>query len=371
VATGRSARHVALGALRRIEDEGAYANLVLRSALGRSELSERDRGFVTELVYGTTRMRRACDFLVDRFITRDVDPLVRTVLRLGAYQLHFAEVAPHAAVSETVDLAPKAARGFVNAVLRRVSTSPVAWPDDATRLSYPDWIVSRLSDDLGASDALGALERMDEPATWVERPDGYIQDPGSQWVAALVEPDQGSRIVDLCAAPGGKATAIEGAVMAGDVSAARARLIVENVGMTDAEVQVFVGDARRPPLRPGSFDRVLLDAPCSGLGSLRRRPDARWRIDPAAVERLAALQMELASAAVELLAPGGVLVYSVCTLTAAETVAVDEHLAATHPELEPWPVVGEPWQPWGRGALLLPQAADTDGMAILRLRRPA
>jgi 16S rRNA (cytosine967-C5)-methyltransferase len=135
-------------------------------------------------------------------------------------------------------------------------------------------------------------------------------------------------------------------------------------------LSVLVTDGRHPALRPGAFDRVLLDAPCSGLGSLRRRPDARWRIEESAVARLAVLQRELLDAAVDLLAPGGVLVYSVCTLTADESRGVDEHAAQAHPQLEAEPVPAEPWQPWGRGARLLPQSAGTDGMYALRLRRP-
>src|SRR4051794_3681427 len=129
-----NARAVALKALGRIEAEGAYANLAVPGELTQSELDERDRRFVTELVYGTTRMQRACDFLVDRFLLRPVTADVRRVLRLGAYQLHYADVAPHAAVSETVSLAPQKVRGLANAVLRRVADTPVDWPDDATRL---------------------------------------------------------------------------------------------------------------------------------------------------------------------------------------------------------------------------------------------
>src|SRR5207248_436414 len=116
---------------------------------------------------------------------------------------------------------------------------------------------------------------------------------------------------------------------------------------------------------------VLVDAPCSGLGALRRRPDARWRIQEADVERLCHLQCELVDAAVELLTPGGALVYSVCTLTKSESLAVDDHLAARHPRLVPLAPPGEPWQPWGRGALLLPQTNGTDGMTILRLGSPS
>ena len=125
-----TARQLALDALDRIERDGAYANLLLPEMLQRSSLETRDRHFTTELVYGTTRMKRACDFLVDRFVARELDLRVRNALRLGAYQLHFLAMPPHAAVGETVEIAPKAARGLVNAVLRRVSESAVVWPDE-------------------------------------------------------------------------------------------------------------------------------------------------------------------------------------------------------------------------------------------------
>src|SRR5690606_29928641 len=179
---GVRARLVALDALDRIDPGGAYANILLLEVLERSGLEARDRHFVTELVYGTTRMRRACDHLVDRFLTRDLDPRVRNALRLGAYQLHFMASAPHAAVGETVAVAPRAARGLVNAVLRRVATTPVTWPDEATRLSYPDWVVERLTADLGEDAAIAALEVMNEAPPVTERADGYVQDLASQWV---------------------------------------------------------------------------------------------------------------------------------------------------------------------------------------------
>jgi 16S rRNA (cytosine967-C5)-methyltransferase len=361
-----TARAVALKALGRIEAEGAYANLAVPGELAHADLEERDRRFVTDLVYGTTRMQRACDFLVDRFLLRPVTADVRRILRLGAYQLHFADVPPHAAVGETVTLSPQKVRGLVNAVLRRVADTPVEWPDDATRLSYPDWIVERLRVDLGEADALAALEQMNARAEKTVRDDGYIQDRASQWVATLVDARPGELIVDLCAAPGGKATAMAASgatVIAGDLHPKRAALITENGLRT-----VVVTDARRPPFPRGSFDRVLVDAPCSGLGALRRRPDARWRITPDDVEHLTVLQRELVDAAVSLLRPGGVLVYSVCTLTKDESLGIDDHLAAHHPELVPLEPPCEPWQPWGRGGLLLPQTAGTDGMTILRLR---
>lgn len=368
------ARRVAVDALVRI-DEGAYANLVLPLLLERSGLDRRDRAFVTELVYGTTRMRRACDWLVDRFVDRPLEPEVRALLRLGAYQLAFLGTPPHASVSATVDVAPKRARGLVNAVLRRLARERAPrWPDPATRLSYPDWVVHRLAADLGADVAQAALEQMNVAPPVTERADGYVQDAASQEVAAYVGAAAGERVADLCSAPGGKATAMASGgpalVVAADLSPTRARLVAGNAGRLDLDnVAVVVADAALPPLRPGGFDRVLLDAPCSGLGVLRRRPDARWRIQPDDVDRLAALQRRLLDGAAALVRPGGVLVYSVCTLTGAETVEVDRWLASAHPELVPVEPPGPPWTPLGRGARLLPQDAGTDGMFAVGLRR--
>ncbi|HVF31612.1 MAG TPA: transcription antitermination factor NusB [Acidimicrobiales bacterium] len=370
-------RAVALQALLRI-DEGAYANLVVPALLGRSDLDDRDRGFVTELVYGTTRMLRACDWLLERFLFREVDPDVAAILRLGAYQLAFLQTPPHAAVGETVALAGGRTKGFVNAVLRKVAAAgppgPDDWPDEATRLSYPDWILELLIADLGRDAAIGALETMNRSAQVTTRDDGYVQDESSQQVASFLGARPGERIADLCAAPGGKATLLAHAgpdlVAAGDVNAARTGLVAENARRlgTDA-VAPYVGDGRRPPFRPGTFDRVLLDAPCSGLGVLRRRPDARWRISPDDVDDLVRLQRQLLAQAASLVRPGGPIVYSVCTLTDAEAVGIDRWLAEAHPELEAEPPPGGPWEGLGRGARLLPQALGTDGMYVLRLRR--
>ncbi|MBK5223390.1 MAG: hypothetical protein JJE52_11050 [Acidimicrobiia bacterium] len=372
-APGEAVRRTAIEALVRIGVDGAYANLALPAVLRGSQLDQRDRAFVTELVYGTVRRQRSCDWIIDRFIQRELDPLVRAALRVGTYQLHFTDVKRHAAVSTTVGAVDGPARGFVNAVLRKVADADADWPDDATRLSYPDWIVERLTADLGTDAAVGALQAMNAAATTHVRPDGYTQDLASQWLTDLVGAQAGERVADLCAAPGGKATGMahSGAVVvAADLRATRVGLIAENIARTGAgTAHPLVADALHPPFADATFDRVLLDAPCTGLGVLRRRVDARWRVQPDEIDRLAALQRRLVDVGAALVRPGGTLVYSVCTLTAAETLGVDEHLAATHPELEPIePPVG-PWIPWGRGAMLLPQAADTDGMMVLRLRR--
>jgi 16S rRNA (cytosine967-C5)-methyltransferase len=428
-APGVTARVVALDALVRVED-GAYAHVVLPAMLAQSSLDDRDRAFTTELVYGTLRSQRRLDDLLARVVQRPVhrlDPPVRAALRLGAYQL-LHDTPPHAAVASTVDAigarSPRA-RGFVNANLRSLTRLPAPWPeptDAAVALSYPDWLVARLTDELGAADARAALEAMNEPAGVTLRPDprqvtaaaladelraagadvtsgrlvpdalvvrglgdpGRLaavregratpQDQGSQAVVAALAPEPGERVADLAAAPGGKATAIaervgpDGAVVAVDVDAGRVRMIDgarHRIGLP--HLFPVVGDGRTPPLRAGAFDRVLLDAPCSGLGVLRRRPDARWRLQPDAIDELAALQRALLAAAAPLVRPGGVLAYSVCTLTAAETLAVDEWAAAALPHLTARTPPGPPWRPHGRGALLLPQAAGTDGMYVLLL----
>ncbi len=368
-----SARAVAYSALRRIDDQGAYANIVLQAELGRSGLSDLDRRFVTELVYGTTRMRRACDALVDRFATMPPDAATRTLLRLGAYQLAFAKVPAHAAVGETVGLAPKRTRGFVNAVLRKVAATPMVWPSDLARLSYPDWIGELLADELGADDARAALERMNVAPPVTTRDDGYVQDESSQWVAAAVDARPGERVLDACAAPGGKATAIASSgamVVAADVRAARVGLIAQNaarLGLTDRDgFEAVVADATTPPFAVETFDAVLVDAPCSGLGALRRRPDARWRIAPASIGELATLQRRIVDGVAPLVKPGGRLVYSVCTLTAAESV---DHPVPAGFSVDPEPPPVGAWRPYRHGWRVLPHDADTDGMVLVRYRR--
>jgi 16S rRNA (cytosine967-C5)-methyltransferase len=362
-------------------DGGARANVVVPDLLGAGQLEARDRGLVTELVYGTCRMQRACDWLADRHVRGRTDPTVRAALRLGVYQLAYLRVPRHAAVSATVEEVTGPGRSMVNAVLRRVAdevdAGPVRWPDPATQLSYPDWIVARLATDLGSVPARAAMETMNTAAEVTERADGYIQDLGSQMVAAHVGAAAGERILDLCAAPGGKATALAGAgdppalVVAGDLGVARSAVVAGNARQLGADnLAAVVADGLEAPWRPRSFDRVLVDAPCSGLGVLRRRPDARWRLHPDDIPRLAELQRRLVRAAIPLVRPGGLLVYSVCTVTRAETAGVDSWLTAEYPELRPVAPPAAPWVPAGRGGLLLPQAAGTDGMFILSLRVP-
>lgn len=371
---GVATRRLAIEASERIERDGAFANLVLPALLENCGLDERDRSLVTELVYGSTRMKRSLDYLVDRFVDRDdVDTRVRAALRIGAYQLQFLRIPSHAAVDATVGATPKRARGFVNAVLRKVAAAQgdgPEWPTTGIELSYPDWIIERLSSDLGDR-ADGVLRAMNQPAQVHVRPDGYRQDLASQAVSALVEPR--GLVLDLCAAPGGKATFIAGAggtsatVVGSDLHEHRANLIRAAAESTNTAVLTVVADALASPYQPAVADGVLVDAPCSGLGSLRRRADARWRIQPGDIETLAELQFDLVRSAAELVKPGGQVVFSVCTLTNSESIDIDERIAEELPQLLPQELP-EPWEPWGRGGRLLPDVFAGDGMAAFSYR---
>jgi 16S rRNA (cytosine967-C5)-methyltransferase len=409
-------------------EAGAYSHVALPAMLRRSQLSPRDRAQATEMVYGALRSQRRLDELLERVSRRPVaslDPPVRAALRLGAHQL-LSGVPAHAAVGETVAVAPPRARGYVNATLRSLSRLGPPWPepdDPAVALSYPDWLVERLSADLGAADAHDVLVAGNEPGALTLRPNprrvradellrelaagrahveqGALvpealvvrgvgdparlpavaegratpQDQGSQAVVAYLAPEPGDVVLDAAAAPGGKTTAIaelvgEGQVVAADTHVGRLRLAREaakRLGLDN--ISALATDARRPGVRRASFDRVLVDAPCSGLGVLRRRPEARWRVDAEHLPGLAELQLAMLLGAADLVQPDGILVYSVCTLTAVETVDVARDAVEL---LTGWTVLdppGAPWRRWGPGALLLPQACGTDGMFVLGLRR--
>jgi 16S rRNA (cytosine967-C5)-methyltransferase len=356
-----------------------------------------------------------------------LEPRVRAALRLGAYQL-LSGVPAHAAVGETVAAVPERARGYVNGVLRALARAGPDWPwpegDDivalGVRTSHPDWIVALLVEQFGRDDALATLGLANEPPPVTLRarrrrtttaalvaelaaagvaarphpladtavvcgPSGAPgalaavregratpQDAASQAVVAVLDPRPGERVADLAAAPGGKATGAaermgdDGTVVAVDLHPGRARTVARAAARLGLDrVLAVAADGRHPPLRAGAFDRVLLDAPCSGLGVLRRRPDARWRVQPGDVARLAALQRDLLAAAATLVRPGGVLAYSVCTLTAEETVEIDRWAAAALPGWQIGARPGPPWRPHGRGALVLPPDAGTDGMFVL------
>jgi 16S rRNA (cytosine967-C5)-methyltransferase len=369
---GVAPRRLALDLLARIEDDGAWANLVVPRALDRCDLGDADRRLVTELTYGTVRQRRRLDAIIDPFLDRRPAEVAVRALRLGVYQLEVG-FPDHAALNTTVGAVPKRWRGLVNAVLRNVVRSgPPRWRSLGEELSYPDWIVERLETDLGRDVAEEALEAMNRPVAPTVRADGYTQDRASTWVTDAVGALPGELVVDVCAAPGGKATgmAASGAtVIAADLVAHRVDLVVENAARLGSDVHAVRADATSPPLRNRSADRVLVDAPCSGLGVMHRRPDLRWRVAPEDPANLAVLQRRLLEAAAPLVKPGGTLTYSVCTLTRAESVEVVEGFLDDHPEFGADAPLEGPWESDGPVSILLPQREGTDGMALATLHR--
>jgi len=206
------------------------------------------------------------------------------------------------------------------------------------------------------------------------RPDGYVQGASSAAVVVEVDARPGELVIDVCAAPGGKATAIaaNGASVVGleigDERCVLLHSVCERWGQGRASA--VRADATNAPIRPGAADRVVVDAPCSGLGALGRRSDARWRVRQTDIERLARLQVRLLESASELVRPGGTLVYSVCTITGAETSEVAANFSRNAPGFTSLDLVsGENWRPLGRGGLILPQDSGTDGMAVFRWQR--
>jgi 16S rRNA (cytosine967-C5)-methyltransferase len=439
------AREAAFRCVRAVEAEDAYANLAMPSFLASLGLSGRDAGFATELAYGTLRMRGFYDEVIRHAARRDpaaLDDPVRWSLWLGAHQALSMRVPPHAAVSETVDLArrhggPRVAP-LVNAVMRRIVeknaegwqavVAPARTRDDmAIRHSHPQWVVKVLAEALIADGRPTELEELlvaDNAAasvTLVARPGlvereeldaeptrfspwgatlaggdpgaipavasgaAAVQDEGSQLVAGALVSHRpvaaGERWLDMCAGPGGKAAllgalaATHGAHLdANEIHDHRAELVRRAVkAVPEGVVTVTTADSRELPA--GAYDRILLDAPCTGLGALRRRPEARWRREPADVAVLAALQSELLAAAAGALKPDGIVAYITCSPVLAETreivngarglTLVDARpamAALTHTEASDW----------GKGphVQLWPHDHGTDAMYLALLERP-
>lgn len=347
------ARAVAFDVLRRVE-EGAYASDLLKAASRR--LDSRDAGLASELVFGCLRRQGQLDYLFRFFSRRQPavqDPTVRVAARLGIYQLRFLDrIPPHAAVDESVELVKRAgkagAAGFVNAVLRKVHRQTVRYPERWMDLSMPEWLLDRWDRQFGKVTADGiARAFLEQPATWVRVPPGVtpppglglepvgdvpgawmatgdtggfpIQDVGSQSIVPLLDLKPGLRFLDLCAAPGNKtAQALDSGVraVACDIHLHRLRDFLA----PDCPRVVLDGTAPLP--FHAKFDRILVDAPCSGTGTLGRNPEIRWRIQSSDLDMLAKLQQALLRRALEFLAPGGLLVYSTCSLEREENEEV-------------------------------------------------
>jgi len=318
------ARTVAFDILRRAEAGGYASDLLLSAAL-----DSRDAALASQIVFGVLRYRAQLDFLIGHYSGRKarLDSEVRTVLRMGIFQLRYLErIPPHAAVSESVELVKRArkssASGLVNAVLRKVDREPVAWPSREVELSCPEWLLERWERRFGSEAAAGiARAALDEPETHVRvGPAGArIQDIGSQSIVPLLRLEPGQRFLDLCAAPGNKtAQALEAGVRA----VACDRHFHRLRQMKELGAGLVVLDGTRPLPFAGRFERILVDAPCSGTGTLGRNPEIKWRLRPEDFVDLPRRQKTLLANARAVLAPGGLLVYATCSLEPEENEAV-------------------------------------------------
>ncbi|MBO9521219.1 MAG: rRNA cytosine-C5-methyltransferase [Nocardioidaceae bacterium] len=432
------ARLVAFDVLRAVDEQDAYANLELSRLLRERRLADRDAALATELVGGTLRMRGAYDAVLAQLVDRPLDAPVRDALRLGVHQVLSLRVPSHAAVSTTVDLVKNRIghrpAGLVNAVLRKTATRPLAdWLAGrslAERTSHPQWVVDALTEALDRPaelDDLLAADNARPSVVLVARPGladvaeltdsggvplpispyavelgggdpgalaavregrAGVQDAGSQLVAlALTRAEVEGRDeqwLDLCAGPGGKAALLasiaaqRGArLLANERQPHRAALVAQGLRAVPGGVaSVIAGDGTRPAWRSGTFDRVLVDAPCSGLGALRRRPESRWRRSPSDVEELVPLQRALLDRALDSVRPGGVVVYATCSPVVAETAHVVREILERRPDvaLEPatdlLPEAKDAESPHLPGAVQLwPHRHSTDAMFISLLRR--
>jgi 16S rRNA (cytosine967-C5)-methyltransferase len=420
------ARRVAAAVLRRVEQEGAYADRALAGEAARAGLDTREHAFAMRLAYGAVQRRRTLDHVISTLAQRPparLDAPVRDALRLGLLQLLFLDgVAPHAAVDQSVELAKAAGAGgarLVNAVLRRAAREgrgPIDALDDRTpagaamRHSVPDWLAELWWEALGAADARALLAQVNEPAETALRVNTLVAEPAAVaaelatrgvavrpaetlpealvldgpldlradplWqagalvaqsraamlAARLLAPAAGMRVLDLCAAPGGKATMQSGEVVAVELHEGRARELEENVRRLGAtNVRVVHADALDLPQELTGFDRALVDAPCSGLGVLAARPDLRWRAQP-----LPELQLALLRAAAARVKPGGSVTFSVCTLNADENEAVVDASGLGAVDLgAEWPEFRHPKRP--EFLLTTPHRHGTSGFFVARL----
>lgn len=438
------ARDVALKIIGEVNEGGAYANIALARELGKRPLSDQDRRFVTELVYGTVKAGATLDWLLGHYISRPlakIDPVIRNILRLGAYQIFFLSRVPvSAACNQAVELAKRHSHAgtvkFVNAVLRGAARDPgkAAYPDPekepakflALKYFHPEWLVTRWLERLGHAEceALLAVDNATPPlslrtntlkasrddllarlageevtaeaSAWA--PEGIVcheypalaklvslreglfqvQDESSMLVAHVVGPKPGEFVLDACGAPGGKSTHLaalmgdKGRVLSTDLYEHKLRLTAENAARLGISIiETKVSDATKlHEAHAGQADRVLVDAPCSGLGVLRRKPDSRWRKTASMLRDLPKLQSAILASAAACVKPGGVLVYSTCTTEPEENDNVVRAFLADNPgfvltrtgEHLPRPQAGELVQLW-------PHRDGVDGFFIARMER--
>jgi 16S rRNA (cytosine967-C5)-methyltransferase len=370
-----SARGVALAALRTWRRKIQFADAIISGALSKSALEPADRAFALDLFYGVLRNLTLLDFWIRCLRSSHIDVDLRDLLRLGLYQLFIAETPEHAAVNETVELAPKRQRSIVNAILRSATrernellTKANAQPLDV-RASHPQFLIDRWKKQFGADatkqlcewnnrppkiharinqlkiDRQSFLDRnpdarslanlpnfveLPSPAKALASGDCYVQDPSTAIACELLQTQRDEKILDACAAPGGKTGFLaelmenRGLLVACDREPQRLHLLEENLARLGVQVARIVHQdwtnqaISKEILSAAPFDRILIDAPCSNTGVMRRRVDVRWRLKPADFSRMQARQIQILRAVIPLLKPGGILVYSTCSLEREE-----------------------------------------------------
>ena len=442
-------RSLAFLALKNVYQKKAYTdvalNRVIKSAVKSAEISQSDRGFACELVYGIVRRQRTLDALIDLLGKKKAaqqPPDLRIILHLGLYQLRYLDRIPtSAAVNTSVELAKangiSKLSGVVNGLLRNyVRQAELADPlklpaDKISQLgiehSFPNWIVETWLEQLSIEDTArllawfnqspkidlrvntlkitvaevkSALEtvgvevesvpglpqglRIESAGAVTELP-GYkqgwwvIQDSSAQLVSHLLDPQLGETIIDACAAPGGKTTHIaeligdEGRIIACDRAAKRLNKVRENAARLQLKsIEIAAGDSRERDEFADVADRVLLDAPCSGLGTLHKRPDIRWRQTAQSITELCELQRELLEQAATWVKPKGVLIYATCTLNVLENEKVIQSFLGDRPHWSIQPPTDDITKSWATAQgwiKVYPYLHDMDGFFMVRLVR--
>ena len=333
------ARWAAFEVLRAVS-EGAYASDVLR--IQSRSLDSRDAGLASQIVFGCLRFQGQLDYLIFLYSGKSaasLDLVVRLAIRMAIFQLRYLERIPaHAAVHDSVELVKcykRAATGLTNAVLRKVTRDPVKWPDASIELSCPEWLLNRWKEHFGSDAARNiAAAALAEPSAYVSlaAPAGIrLQDIGSQSIIPLLDLQPGQTYLDLCAAPGNKTMqALETPLrlaVACDISWNR----IKEIPPVCPRV---VLDATQPLPFSAKFDRIFVDAPCSGTGTMSPNPEIKWRLTEHDLPRFRDKQQQIALQAAKLLAPGGKLLYATCSLEQEENEDVVRHLLAHHPALE-------------------------------------
>ncbi len=430
----QTARGLALTILGEIFQDGAFSNIALKKGLGKANLSEVDKSLVTEIVYGTVSRKLTLEWYLSHFVAdRDqIDPWIYHLLLMSLYQFVYLEkIPPHAVVHEAVELAKQRKKGsekYVNALLRKMLREGLPSIDQIKRVnkrlsirySLPVWLVKKLLDEYGETRAIAIFESLyvrnkasvrvvdlDQKedikerlqasdsllaSTALVKENGYvagsdyfkqgkltIQDETSQLVAPALEIQASDQVLDACAAPGGKTVhmasyLIDGKITALDLYNHKLLLIQENanrLGVAD-KIETKQLDARKvsETFGPDAFDKVLVDAPCSGIGLIRRKPDIKYNKDNADFASLQAVQLEILDSVCQSVRKDGIIVYSTCTIISEENTEVVQQFLATHPNFELVPLDHERNEILKEGCILItPELYGSDGFFISRFRR--